>query len=349
MVKKYTVFLICFLVLFSVIGCTDIIKNNDADLSEILFFDIGKKIIGIDSDSYEIKLDFEFDTYVVYGDIADDERIFVVDDGKRVGVWGKQFFVLDKKGEIEEKIKIFPNSRVFKIIGDKIFISNSAYTEDGYTGLQILDLNTYELLYQSKKIGEIINKKNIQRHNSSVIIGVPPFVPLNRKSYIMKFDLETLQRESIYKFTERHPFERYDILSYKDYLVVTFNNSREVLVFDLKNNQVVKTILIDELIDIPDRNDDSLILNFSDPMIIEQNLVFFLRDNTPNVDYQKLLIFDKDSFEFKKEITLNCKYDLRFYTIKYIRDNKIFFQNGRNICVYDYRSGKFLKDFIFHN
>ncbi len=332
-------------------GCTAFsnelkVLKKDAEFSEVVFLESGHHIVGIDPDSYEIMIDFEFNTYVTYGDIADDQRIFVADDGEKLGVWGEQLFVISKDEKLVYTLPVFPNSRTVKVLGDRLFVANFSYTQEAYTGLQIFDLNSYQLLFESRGIGNIISKRNIQQDGNFAYIAVPAYNAgeIDRKSYILKVDLATLTVDTIYRYTAEHPYERYDILLVDSQLIIAFNESQEVQVYDLLTDQLTKTIKITDFVDIP-VTAAPLDYWFSEPRIIGDNLVFLLVDNLPGVQFQKVLCFDRYSYDFIQEVDLAGDYNLRFFMLKYVFHNHLWIEDGEYVGVYDYQTGQLIKKF----
>ena len=322
-----------------------IIEEPKEDFSQLIFFGVAKHLIGLDPIDFEREADFKFENYIAYGDKTDDGRVFVIDDGNKLGDWGEHFYVLNEDGEKIGKEKIFPNSRNFKVVGDKIFVANSAYTSEGYAGLQILDVNSYQKLYESKEINEIINENNIYQYNNAIYVGVSAFEPKDRKAHILKFDDNTLAKGEIYKYTKDFPYQKIDILIYNDYLVITYLFNRRVQIFDLTTDELVRTIDINSLVDIS--NDEEVSYRLDNPRLINGELVLLLRDNMGlEMTYQKLLIFDKDSLEFEREVSLDKTHDLRFANLRYVVGGRLFFQKMELIAIYDYSDGRILNDII---
>jgi hypothetical protein len=317
------------------------IHTLDAAFSEVLFFHYSRHVYGIDPVTYTTQIDFEFQSNVIFGDATDDGRIFIADNGKGRGAWGKQIFVINNQGEILHTIDTLANPLQMKVIGNILVADSAVYYRDGYTALSFFNTKNYEKLWQSKKITNWFVNKSYSRYKNKAFIGVAPQRSMKRQSSILKVNLDTCKVTSDSAYTKRHPFDIFSMCLLDGYMIIAFNESKEIDVFALPGITRTKTIRMKDYIAIPAVEQPGTVW-FFDIRPIGDSLVITIKDLLPSLHYQKLVFLNRHSFAFEKVVPIDTGVDLEGYNLCYVYNKKLFYQNVKNILVIDARSGSLL-------
>ncbi|MBN2442344.1 MAG: hypothetical protein JXJ04_13400 [Spirochaetales bacterium] len=314
------------------------IKPDAPVRSNLFYFSGGKNIIGIDPVSDTVVIDIAFKTYVAFGDISEDNRLFILDNGKQPGVWGEQVFVLNEKGQLLTKLKTYPNPLSARISGNHLIVTNGSYTKDGRTGLDVFDINTYNSLAALKEIGEIVTSRDILFYKNKCIIAVNPFTPLERPGYLFSINLDTMEKEYNFAYTIPFPADPYDILFKDNNLVILFSHSYQLFVYDYEEGKILKKIDITELTDLPEQTIPGEI-EIASPVLYDEDIVLIVKNRISPEVFQKVLVFDSGSFELKREVMLDREVPVSFTTLRYVAEGKLYFEGGGIVSIFDYTTG----------
>jgi hypothetical protein len=329
------------------------VVQKDCSYGKTLLFNGARSIVGIDPNLLEKRIELRFNTFVSYGALFSDGRLFVGDIGQSVGDFGGGIFVMDESGSLLKKIDSLPNPVALKIMDKYLFASGPIYYEDGLAGYNLFRLDTLEKVVEDKSLANFVGNNNGSSWNGILYIGVNGNELTKRSSYFLEKNSDTLEEKHIYIYTDANPYWAFCYLLFDNELVICYYHRFQVVCFNLNNDTCVfsqdLTLSIPELSDsviqptpdLPSVNQ----AKYSMPRMLIYNdaLVFDLFSVDEDVNpYHALVYIDKHTGAFIK--TINIDPTLSMGNFEYLVDGKAYFHYSDRITIIDAETGALIKE-----
>lgn len=232
-----------------------IIKNvQNTDLNQTWNFTDGKSFFAMDKDTLQVLVHLEFDTFVSSPQIYKD-KLYLGDQGKVPGDFGKGLFVLNKKFKLEKTIPTLRNIRKIGLFNDILVTDSLCIYRDGKSGFSLTDGEQNNKIYTStSEPGIICNEGDNWSYGKRLILGYnektenPRIISysLDKTNENIKIKKEELFNEELQKLKGTA-----NIIVNENLVIINLRNANKIVIFDLDKNQKVNEIDLSKFIKVP--------------------------------------------------------------------------------------------------
>ena len=330
------------LILIFIMGCfgltekyekleVKVIKNdisNSEEFSKLLFFSNGTRLDGIDPETNEIKVQYEFNYIIGYGDVTEDGRVLLCDLGSiNFESERSKFFVINYKGEVLKEINTIVNPKYLKIAGDNIFVSNEIFNGKRNNKIVVYDVNNYN----EKKILDDVecSIKDILIDDKYVFFNIYGRESKREVKKILKVNVKTLEYETI--------------------LGTSLIEINEISIIDSVKNEEIKRIKGEKRIDHQQNICDMMNkpknkLIGINPIMIDVKFACF----TKNIKFGRFIFLNKNTTKKLdiKKVNTKKTYENMWVKPDYIKNDKAYFKNEEKVKIYSCVEKKWIKEIV---
>ncbi len=208
------------------------VKQLDAAYDQVLLLSTGKSVVGYDPRSLERRIRLDFDTYITCGDTDAEGRLYLGDQGARIGDFGQRLYILDRKGRLAASATALPSPSFVAHLDGKVYADTNIVFEGQRGGLNIFDARSLELLYTTTELAGYSGDNRPILYKGRVFLGVIGENGRSNRLYIINPDsLESRESEKL--FDKRFPSAVYSSAAAGGKLFIVYSFARAVAVFSL--------------------------------------------------------------------------------------------------------------------
>ncbi len=317
-----------------------IIKNvQNTDLNQTWNFTDGKSFFAMDKDTLQVLVQLEFDTFVSSPQIYKD-KLYLGDQGKVPGDFGKGLFVLNKKFKLEKTIPTLRNIRKVGRFNDILVTDSLCMYRDGKSGFSLTDGEQNNKIYTTTlEPGIICNEGDNWSYGKNLILG---YNDKSENPKIIRYSIDNknenikVKKEELFNEDLKTLKGTANIIVNENLVLMNLKNANKIIIFDLDKNQKVKEIDLFKFIKAADfdaSDSEDWILNRK-PYFA--NGCYYLL--VCNFNQQKENRFNKIlKYDLAKDETYFMDIDCNARTIReyMIHKDKVYIRSGTQIDVLD--------------
>ncbi len=259
-----------FFILFPFLGCVkDNITNKfdynvvkRADLTNLLLFDYGPNILGVDTTDFTVKAQIRIDD-MSFGGVAklpNGGAAFTYTRRASNDGWGNLLYVTDKNCNLLNKYKICDSPLGPKVINNLLMVGGSEIVTGVKFKFQIYNTDNFKLLKEYLFQG-MVDSWQITEWNNEAYFGVhPDGTPKN--GYVVQLDLNSLDTTMILN-NDTSLFDASSTVFRQDSILYIFKMlEKKIFIYDLNSKTVKLTAKVADYPEVAKLNADRLIFPY---------------------------------------------------------------------------------------